>query len=196
MATRLKGLMGMGIGALLLAGSTAFGQSSDSMFKQGSQSLYLGGTHGTPIFSDEQTYYSANAAYGYFFVDRFSINPQLSGHWIDANQETDVLGVDYSILLRWHFIEYKKLSVFIDAGPGVAYFDHGFPGVDDENSKGGTHFNFFLQGGLGATYELREHLHLLGAVRWTHVSNGGLQGADRHPGSDALAFSVGLLWTF
>ena len=57
----------------------------------------------------------------------------------------------------------------------------------------GTHFNFTLQGGTGATYNVTDRLTAMLGVRWYHISNARIRGRDRNVGFDSPLFYLGLM---
>jgi len=62
---------------------------------------------------------------------------------------------------------------------------------------GGTRFNFLAKGSGGATVPLRPGMHLVAALKWIHVSNGGVPaGASRNPDIEAVGLRTGLLIAF
>ncbi|HEX2972784.1 MAG TPA: acyloxyacyl hydrolase, partial [Tepidisphaeraceae bacterium] len=98
-------------------------------------------------------------------------------------------GAGFSLLLRWHFLKVDRFSLYAEGSAGLVELDTDFP-------YGGTRFNFVERAGLGATYELMDDLHLMGGVRWFHLSNADLDGAERNPAFDALEYYGGLMFTF
>jgi hypothetical protein len=83
----------------------------------------------------------------------------------------------------------RRLSVFLE-------FDVGVSKADTLTPPRGTQFNYLAIGGAGATVRLRNGLHLLGSLRWIHVSNNGLAGSSRNPDIEAIGPQVGLLVGF
>ena len=82
-----------------------------------------------------------------------------------------------------------RVSLFLDVDVGIYEADTIVP-------PRGTRFNYLAMGGGGATITLRPGVHLLTAMRWAHVSNGGREGRDRNPDIEAVGPQVGVLVGF
>ena len=160
-------------------------------FPHGTRDVAVYGSYGNPTFGDDERYYSVGGTAGYYFADNLSVNLALVGHRIDSSSGATGIAAEANLQLRWHFITIDRWTIFLDGGCGMIYSDHQLP-----KDGGGTHWDFTPQIGLGATYELKEDLYLLGGVREFHASNGGLDGSDRHPGSNAIMGYLGVMWTF
>ncbi len=179
-----------------LGSSAAFAQARDDapLFPRGSTNLQLYGSFADGWQGDEETYHSFTGALGYHLFDNFSINFGLTAHRVLQPTEVefgsdDTFAGEFAALLRWHFFTRGDFSLFVDGGSGVFYADDNVPGE-------GTRFNFTPQGGLGVTYRFADRWHLIAGGRWFHVSNAGIQGPDRHPGSNAAMGYVGVMWEF
>ncbi len=155
-------------------------------FLRGDKTLSVTGGYS---FGDSETFHLVTVTGGYFFRDHIAINASLVGHFVNTD-DSDTLGVEFNLIPRWHFYVDDRWSAFIELGAGVVYFDHNLTPPD------GTHFNFTPQGGMGLTYKLEERTHLIGGVRWQHISNGALHGADRHTGSNTAVAFLGVMWEF
>ena len=57
--------------------------------------------------------------------------------------------------------------------------------------RSGTHFNFTLQSGFGATYGLSDLFIPMGGMRWFHISKARIRGRDRNVGFDSPMFYLG-----
>lgn len=157
-------------------------------FPRGTKAVEVGAAYITPIrFSDDHFYGGVVAAH-YYFGDEVSIGAEFDGYWVDQEQDDTTLA-GASLILRWHFLAAGRSTLFVDFAGGVSYAEANVP-------EGGTHFNYIPKLGGGATLELREDLHLLGGVRFFHLSNGNLHGRDENPSQDGAQFFVGLMWTF
>jgi hypothetical protein len=164
-----------------------FGQAGDD-FKMGTWAVELGGAYIHPIRFSDDKFYQANATAHYYFGDDVSVGIELQGYYVDQpDEDTAILGG--GPLLRWHFFEQPRYSLFVDGGVGASI-------ADAEVPQGGTHFNWTGKGGVGATIELREDLHLVGGARFFHISNGNLHGRDENPSQDGIQYWLGVLLTF
>lgn len=106
----------------------------------------------------------------------------------------DQRGVDAFLLgatlgVRGRVYHARRLSAFLE-------FDVGISNADTFTPPRGTRFNYIALGAAGATVRLRPSLHLLGSLRWIHVSNNGLAGSSRNPDIEAVGPQVGLLIGF
>ena len=166
--------------------TTAFAASTD--FPAGTWSLELAPSYTTPIRFSEDHFYNFNIAGGYYLFDNFSINGELLGSYVNQPDEDAILG-GVGFFLRWHVLNPQPWSIFIDAGGGLSY-------ADPEVPEFGTHFNFTAKGGAGVSYRLQDNLHLLGGVRYFHLSNGDIHGRENNPSFDGIQIWAGLMWTF
>jgi hypothetical protein len=148
-------------------------------------SLYAG--YEQNFSSEPKIGYGAIGA-GYFLFDGFSVNAE-ARYYRSGQDGPDTNVYDLNIQIRQHIYTAKNWSLFIDASAGVSEADHRFP-------PGGTNFNFIEETGIGATYRLSDHCHLIGGIRYFHVSNAHLHGADENPSLNGIAGYVGLMWTF
>ena len=188
-----RGVSVMWFSGLLWASSSAWAAGSEAadggLFEKGTWALTLSGGYAMPITNDEERYTSVAFAPTYYFGNGVGIVPQIRGLYVDT-EFSDTLGGDFSLSLRWHFVRHESWTAFIQGGAGVAYFDHRIPPPE------ATRFNWLLTVGGGVTYQLTESCHLVLGVDVLHYSNGGIQGPDRHRGSNALSGVVGLMWVF
>lgn len=103
-------------------------------------------------------------------------------------------GVDAMLLgvstgVRGRVYRRGRVGIFLE-------FDVGISEADTATPPRGTRFNYLACGGAGATITLRRDVHLLAAMRWVHVSNGGLAGRDRNPDIEAVGPGIGVLIGF
>jgi hypothetical protein len=176
--------------ATLPAGTVAaplFGEYG-SAFPKGTTALEVNAAYIHPIRFSDDKFYGANLAGHYYFGDEVSIGVELNGYYVDQVRDDTVLG-GATAMLRWHFLATERYSGFVDFGGGLSY-----AGVDVPET--GTHFNYTPKIGGGATFELREDVHLIGGVRFFHLSNGNLHGRDENPSQDGVQYFVGVLFTF
>lgn len=164
------------------------------MFPEGTQALGIRFSGAIPFHStvgtSDATFYEWSGDYSLYVLDNFAIYGQLTAAYVSQLDGPESVGFDFSLMLRWHFFQTGRWTVFIDAGAGVADYDQRITFPD------GTRFNFIIRGGPGFTYKLQDNLHLISGVQYHHVSNASLNGGDRHTGSDDVAIYAGLMWTF
>jgi len=170
-----------------VAAAPLFGEAGED-FREGTWAWEVGGSYIHPIRFSESKFYHAHFAANYYFGDDVSAGGMIEGYYADqVFEDTGIVGA--GLQLRWHFLEAEKFSLFVDGGIG-------FTIADDEVPEGGTHFNYTPRGGVGASFELDEGVHLLGAVRFWHISNGNLHGRDENPSQDGIQYYVGVMFTF
>jgi len=85
-------------------------------------------------------------------------------------------------LIKYNFRTGTKLTPFIDAGTGISYGTIPVP-------RGGTHFNFSLQAGVGVHYTIGTWSTLDFEWRYNHFSNAYI--IDNDPGINASSFLLG-----
>jgi hypothetical protein len=161
-----------------------------SMFAKGTWTLEL--TAGTydDVFDSDEDQHIGTLGGGYYFADRHCFRMELTGWDLDAKDgNPDASAFGGNLGLRFHFLEHQRVSLFLDGIAGFYYADRKFP-------PGGTHFNYVVGGGLGATLRVYENVHLYGAARYVHASNARIHGDDENPSVDAFGGYAGVLFTF
>jgi len=155
-------------------------------FPKGTWDLEISGSYTTPIrFSDDKLS-AITLGGGYYLVDNLSLGAELQAYYADQ-LSTDALIGGLGVLARWHVIAFDRFSLFIDGGGSVSYASRDVP-------EFGTNFNYTAKVGFGLTYELRDNLHLIGGLRYFHLSNANLHGRDQNPSYDGIQFHLGLMW--
>lgn len=157
-------------------------QSVKTPFRSGSWNIYLYG--GAALGKTSHRVYTGNIGLGYHVVDDFSLNIEAGGYFIDHARDTGGGGLD--TLLRWHPLRGRGWSLYLDGGPGFIYTRHTL-------RDPGTHFNFTVQDGMGATYKLTGRLHFMAGMRWFHISNARIRGKSRNVGFDSPMFYFGAM---
>lgn len=156
-------------------------------FDKGTWALTLYGGYNREFSSDPQVGYGA-VGVGYYLFDGFSVTAEARTYGV-SQDGTDATTYDLDFLLRHHIIRRENWSLFLDASAGVSQSTHAVP-------AGGTHFNFIEETGVGVTYKLNEHLHVITGARYWHLSNARLHGPDKNPGLNGVGGYIGLMWTF
>ena len=103
-------------------------------------------------------------------------------------------GVDGSLIgvttgIRGRIYRYKSASFFLEIDVGISEADTIVP-------PRGTRFNYLALGSGGATIRLTPGVHMIAAMRWAHISNGGLAGRSRNPDIEAVGPQLGVLVGF
>lgn len=179
------GKVGCAMGVMLSLCSMAWGQAREDA--KGPWDLELTGAYITPIRFSDDKFYDVNFAARYRVVDNLSVGPELQVYYVDQPDE-DARAVGLGVLARWAFFVRGGFALFLDGGGGVVY-------ADPEVPEFGTHFNFTGKGGFGASLELNADLHLVGGVRYFHLSNGNIHGRDQNPSYDGVQIWMGVTWS-
>jgi lipid A 3-O-deacylase len=129
-----------------------------------------------------QRFVLAGAGLSKFLFDGHSINLELNTIYF-RQPDDDALGLNLSLLMRWHFLRKSNWSLFVDGGAGVM-------GTTSDVPSKGASFNFTPQVGAGFSIKLKEQRQLMLGLRWHHISHADLFGAN--PGRDSLMGYVGV----
>jgi opacity protein-like surface antigen len=124
---------------------------------------------------------------GYYFLDNLSGNIELTG--LTVQQDNVATAAQVAIVLRHHFIEIGRGSLFFDVGGGL------FRGSERVPANG-THNNFTFETGFGATYPVADGVHLIAGIRYFHLSNAMRKGDVRNPSINGPEGYVGLIFMF
>ena len=157
-----------------------------SYFHKGAWTLELAGGYVKDVDRGGSSLVLGTAGMGYYIDNTLSLRLEAVGYSISQDPDATWAG-GLNLMARHHVLNGGDVSFFLDGGVGVIESGRRVP-------EGGTHFNFTPQFGLGLTYRLRERLHLIGGLRYFHLSNAQLQGRDRNPRLDAVEGYVGLMW--
>lgn len=161
-------------------------------FLQGSWSFQA---YGSATFGDDAgELYLAHAGVSYFLFDNFSVSFEGIGGLVDADavpgfSDRDGSAVGFDLLARWFFAHQGGLSVYAEGGIGMIWLEDAFP-------VNGTHQNFTPQVGAGAILQLSDSLHIMGGVRWHHISNARKSGKNNNPGFDGAMIYAGIMIPF
>ena len=131
---------------------------------------------------------SGSVGIGYYVFDNVSITGEFSGYY-DSQPGPDARIYAGDLVLRGHWVRSGRFSFFGDALAGIAYADQRVP-------ASGTYYNYTLALGVGATFQLCGNLHLIGGVRYFHISNAHLEGPVHNPSINATQAYVVLLFKF
>jgi lipid A 3-O-deacylase len=157
---------------------TAFGA-------KGQKHWYVQGAVATTLDREEafpQRFVLAGAGLSKFLFDGHSINLELNSIYF-RQPDDDALGLNLSLLMRWHLLRNSSWSLFVDGGAGVM-------GTTSDVPSKGASFNFTPQVGAGVSIKLKEQRQLMLGLRWHHISHADLFGAN--PGRDSLMGYVGV----
>ncbi len=129
---------------------------------------------------------SINVGVGYNALKQLSLNLEAAGY--DVIQDGEDAGAgEVRVMLRHHFWVKDRWTIFADVGFGAFEASERVP-------EGGTRLNFVFRSGVGATYELREGMYLMGGARYWHLSNAKMEGDERNPSINGVEGYVGVMW--
>ncbi|MBL0922491.1 MAG: acyloxyacyl hydrolase [Phycisphaerales bacterium] len=150
----------------------------------------IGGGYAREL-DDGQAADDANLTFSFstFLVDNFEFLTEIAG-WYFTQPGDDAMGLNVSLLFRWHFLNFDTWTVFVDGGAGVLVSTDLVPDT-------GTGFNFTPRAGVGGTIRLGESANrlVLGA-RWNHISNARIKGEDRNPSRDGIMGYIAIQFPF
>jgi hypothetical protein len=132
--------------------------------------------------------YGINAGLTYGLREGLLITARAPFYYVSQRGvDAMLLGVTAGVRVRVY--RHQRVSIFLEIDVGVSQGDTILP-------PRGTRFNYLAMGGVGATIRLRPGVHLLTAMRWMHVSNGGREGRSRNPDIEAVGPQIGVLLGF
>jgi len=152
---------------------------------RGQKHWYIQGAAATTLDRNESSpsrFVLAGAGLSKFLFNGHSINLELNTIYFNQPDD-DALGLNLSLLMRWHFLRKSNWSLFVDGGAGIL-------GTTSDVPSRGASFNFTPQAGAGASIKLNNQKRLLLGLRWHHISHADLFGSN--PGRDSLLGYVGL----
>jgi lipid A 3-O-deacylase len=126
------------------------------------------------------------AGVSWFIADGLSLDLELNGMKFNQSGD-DGWGANLNLLFRWHFINERDWSMYLDGGAGLLLTANDVP--DD-----GSSFNFTPQAGLGFSFALSDDIRLMTGVRWHHISNANTY--EENPGRDSVMGYVGVSFPF
>ena len=159
---------------------------SESPFPKGTEYYRLQGAYQNQRQGENQYLATGTFAWGHYFLDNAGFEVQLNGY--NAHDDEDGYGIGINVLAKYHFINWRRLSLYGDVLGGMFWTSADFP-------TGGTEFNFTYAGGPGLSYKIRDGLYIDGGIRFQHVSNFFIEGRDRNPIFNSFGGYVGLMWT-
>jgi hypothetical protein len=141
----------------------------------------------------EDTDFNIFASLSYFIAKDVEFFGEL-GAWQYNQPGKDATGLNLSMVIRWHFLDTGKWTMFGDIGIGVMVSTNPVPVRDGHE---GTDFNFTPRIGGGVTRQISDDgTRLELGLRWAHVSNGRISGNDDNPGRDSMMLYGGIIFPF
>jgi len=88
---------------------------------------------------------------------------------LGITQPTGAYGVGFTPKLIYTFSSFGRLKPYIEGGGGPLWTN-----FDGRIPEQGSDFNFLVWGGAGASWDLTSQLSLNAGLRFSHISNGGI----------------------
>ena len=153
------------------------------------QRTWTAQAYGAFAGANNEALLSANIGIGYHVIDNLSLNVEAAGYGVIQDGGEDTGAAELRLIMRHHLIARDRWTIFADVGEGV--FE-----AADRVPPGGTRLNFIFRAGIGGTYQLNETTHLIGGVRYYHLSNAQIEGSDRNPSINGVEGYFGLMFTW
>jgi hypothetical protein len=154
--------------------------------EKGSQRWNIRGGIGVAFGTSEDTLGLLGVGYSYFIADSVSLDLELQG-MVFSEKIQDTEGINLNLIARWHLINRRDWSIFLDGGAGILV-------TTDDVPANGSSFNFTPQVGGGFTFSLGGGTRLMAGARWHHISNANLY--ETNPGRDSLMGYLGVSFPF
>jgi hypothetical protein len=185
------------VAACLLTSANAFAQSaapsvrSSDPFANASWQLELTGHAAVETWNyniSHEEMYGSFTGLSYGLRDGLALTASAPFYYVSQRGiDGWVLGAIFGV--RGRVYQKSRTSVFLGFEVGISESDTFVP-------PRGTRFNYLALGSAGVTVRLRSRVHLLGALKWVHVSNNGLAGRQRNPDIEAVGPQLGVLIGF
>jgi hypothetical protein len=181
------------VAAVLLASQAAYGQSRivDDPFADGSWQLELSGLWAVEAWNyniSREVLYGGFVGVTYAVRDGIALTAGAPLTYVSQREvDSYVLGATFGV--RGRVYRNGRTSIFLGVEVGVSEADTFVP-------PRGTRFNYLALGSAGAVVRIRSGIHVLGGVKWVHVSNSGLAGRHRNPDIEALGAQASVLIAF
>jgi lipid A 3-O-deacylase PagL len=178
--------------ALLFSAGNAFAQTRPAWepanFPKGTMSLTTYGAFTRNFTGPRAIMGSGTVGVGYYVFDNVSLNAEFSRfHTDQAGPDADIYALN--ALLRQHLYHRGRFSLFVDVGGAVSISDTRTP-------PNGTYYNYMEETGVGSTIQIKDDLHLIGGLRYYHLSNARLEGPVHNPSINGLQGYIGLMLRF
>ena len=173
-------------GFIVMSANLAGADDSPSFFPKGTKSFAAYGSYLKSFDGQEAKMGAGTVGVGYYIFDNFSLNLEAAGYYDNQPVRNAVItAADLSI--RHHLFHSGRFSFFGEGVVGITYADHRAP-------ASGTYYNYMVEPGIGATFQLHDNVNLMAGVRYFHLSNARLEGPNRNPSINATQVYIGLLF--
>jgi len=144
------------------------------------------GGYGKDVKESDNTVKTIGVEFEYFIENALSLDLGFFG--MGVNQEgPDANGLNFTLQLRWHFIDKESWSMFMEGGAGLLRTTNHVP-------ADGSSFNFTPQAGLGMSFDIGNHNRWLIGVKWHHISNANTY--NTNPGRDSIMVWTGISFPY
>ncbi len=147
----------------------------------GTRSWWVGGVGGVEFGINQLA--AVRGGVDWFIATDFSLGLQADLGWAATKGDRGGLLLGVAPMLRWHFLNRERWSLFAEVGVGLAWTTVRIP-------EGGSRLNFTPQAAIGFTHDLEGDWRLGGTLGWYHMSNA--RTSNNNPGLDAVAITVGI----
>ena len=142
----------------------------------GSRRWVIGGMVASDLVDEKMIFLRGGLEW--FPIEGFSIGLEADLGWVgqDAGDDAGLFGL--GVMMRWHFLQYERWTMYADLGIGLAYTSMPVP-------PSGSRLDLVPQAGVGFSIELDQDVRLLVGLGWYHLSNA--RTTPTNFGIDALA---------
>lgn len=148
-------------------------------------SVTAGRSHHASIGSVDYT----QIHFSQYLADNLALNYGGMVGYIDAERTSAGMLGGPQVGVRWHVAKGRRWSTYTEGLVGAVVQQ--YPLTDHS-----LRFNFDLQPGGGATYQLTKHTLCQGGVRWHHLSNGRIRGKAHNFGYDGPMLFLQVMRSF
>ena len=157
-------------------------------FDKDTWTLDLTGSYITHIRWSEDYFTTASVRFNYYLIKNLSFTIGASGYLIDQ-PDNDATAASFDIGGRLHLLRIDRFTLYFDGGGSRTWSSTAVP-------EFGTTYNYIGRVGGGATWRLRDNIHLMAGARYFHQSNGDVHGRINNPSYDGIETYAGLMFTF
>lgn len=123
---------------------------------------------------------------GHYVRDGLALHLGLNLAYADPDEQPNGLQGGPEVGLRWHVLASENWSAYLEGSVAAVAHEHPL-------TPNSLHFNFDVEGGVGATRRVTDTVLLMGGMRWHHLSNARVRGESRNLGYDAPMLYGGLM---
>lgn len=136
-------------------------------------SVTVGGSRNLPL----GWIYFTQFHLSYYLIDNVAIEYGAMLGYVNAKRTDGGALGGPELGVRWHVAKSRRWSLYLESLVGMVL-------QQNPLTEQSLRFNFALQPGCGATYQLSRHTILHGGFRWHHLSNARVHGKSHNFGYD------------